>query len=221
MMKKVALLVLKDFYLNRYALLLSFLTVVFFIVVMGYMRPFPAVEQKMMTLVMVNLILNVGYGEWLIYREKAKGTLVTLRLLPVPDSVLIGSKFLMCFFAQTLIFGVAAALLTPEYFLHPKLRTLVLIWLGMGCFGSLMLLTKTVFSQRIGQAVPFGVLFLLLVGFLKISDLYPDGRRVVNELMNSASGVFLLSFAGVGFMLLTWLGSWAWLRSRDSSELID
>jgi hypothetical protein len=221
MRRKVALLVLKDLYMNRYALLLSLVTLVLFILVLDFMKPFPSAELKMTLVVTVNLFMTVGYGDWLVSREKAKGTLITLRLLPVPDTVLVGSKFTVGLLVQTLVFVVSVVLLLPEYLSPPKLHSLVLIWLGLLSFGSLMLFTKTIFSQRIGQATPFMVLLGLMVGFLKISDAHPDGRSLLIEVITTPSGLVLVFLAATGFIVLTWLGSWLWLRARDSCQLID
>jgi hypothetical protein len=221
MRRKLALLVWKDLYLNRYALLLSFLGSLVFVLLLGLMRPFPSVETKMTLLVTVNLFMSTGYGDWLTCRERAKGTLVTLRLLPVPDMVLVGSKFLVCFLAQTVTFGVSAALLTPDFFFYPRLWSLLLIWLGLVCFGCLMLLTKTVFSHRVGQVLPFLVLAVPLLAFMKMSEFHPEVRRFLAEAVTTAFGAALLSFAAVGFIALTWLGAWLWLRTHDSCQLID
>lgn len=181
----------------------------------------PAEPSAQMSLVLnVNLIVAALWGEWLISREKTKGTLAWLRTLPVSDTEIVAAKWLV---SASCIFASWTS--TTLIFFAPWVATHWVAWgtlaLGLILFGSLGLACRWRFGQKVGQALPF-----VLVGTVLLAILALDARvapaldwlRAVwaSPLGRGAVVASLLLAYGTVFWLVQ-----SWVSRSDTTELVE
>jgi hypothetical protein len=181
----------------------------------------PADPSVQMSLVLnVNLIVAALWGEWLISREKTKGTLAWLRTLPVSDTEIVAAKWLVS----------AACILTSWttttlIFFAPWVVTHWADWgtlaLGLILFGSLGLACRWRFGQKVGQALPFVFVGTVLIAILALDDRVAPALEWLRTVWATPLGR-----VGVGASLLLAYGAvfWlvlAWVTRSDTTALVE
>jgi hypothetical protein len=174
-----------------------------------------------MTLVLnVNLIVAALWGEWLISREKTKGTLAWLRTLPVSDTEIVAAKWLVS--AGCILISWTS---TTLIFFAPWVASHWVTWgtiaLGLVLFGSVGLACRWRFGQKVGQALPFVLVGSVLLAILSLGDraapalewlrtawATPLGRGVVVALL-------LLAYGAVFWLVQSWVSR------GDTSDLVE
>jgi len=167
----------------------------------------------------LNLMLAFLWSEWLITRERSKGTFRWLRTLPVDDRAVVGSKFAAAGLWSTAFWAVSSAMFAREL-LHP-VGTWVTLLAGLWLFGGLAVAAKWRFSWRVGH---IGPLLALVLPLLLTMTLAPDGsprREALLALWNAPWGRRLAA----GFLLSVYaiiiLATTRWMRRADTLDLVD
>lgn len=167
----------------------------------------------------LNLMLALLWSEWLITRERSKGTFRWLRTLPVDDRVLAASKFIAAGLWSTSFWALSSILFAREL-LHP-VGTWVTLLAGLLAFGGLAVATKWRFSWRVGH---IGPLLALVLPLLLVLSLAPEGstrRDVLLTFWNGAWGRRLAAGSLLGIYALIILTTTHWLRRADTVDLVD
>ena len=120
-MKKLCVLVLKDLYLYRLELVLSWLCAVAVICGGFWWREPGSPEYALVVICMFNLVFMMAYGDWLAYFERGKGTFTWLRTLPLSDELVVSAKFISAFIMQSVTFFLPAILSVPGLFASARI----------------------------------------------------------------------------------------------------
>lgn len=165
-----------------------------------------------------NVFLAGFWSEWLIAREKTKGTFAWLRAAPLTDRDLVLSKFLAAGGCVVALWSVSAALLSSTAPLRVPEWTVSL--LGLLAFSGLAVSLRLRFGPRLGQILPYAILFVPLA----VVVAYERMTGVPIDLAGSLSARGQLATLGAAFVL-AWLGilflTIRWVRRSDTFRLLE
>lgn len=104
-----------------------------------------------------NVLLAGFWSEWLISREKTKGTFAWLRATAVSDTELVLSKFLAAGLCATVLW-----IATAVVFVRPGLFAGVAAGAGLVVFSAIAVASRLRFGAKVGQVLPYAVLLVPL-----------------------------------------------------------
>lgn len=216
-MRQVFLLTLKDLFLYRVELLLSWVGILGVTYAAFKMRAPESYIQGLHVISIFNLIWLMGFGEWLTHTERSSGGLAWLRTLPIPDKAIVTGKFLTNGIAQSLSF-FPPLLILSKYQREANVLATASLFLGLLCIGCLMLFTKLTLSRRLGPVVPLLVVFLGIIAWGQVSRRAPE---VAMALVAVFVNPVVLVTTEIMAILVVWFVMWKWIASRDTYQLVD
>lgn len=199
-------------------------------VIAGYVilysgKPVPVALLHLTSVAVVFPILSVSqFVQTLIWNEKARGTFLFLRSLPVSSGEVISTKLLVLLLATTTTYLLPVGLLTYSMArigssVSPLLAwTILWIWIMLLLLGLATAAAAIAFDQRRAVLLPY--LVLALVGIvLKVAiDHYGPGLPAqLLKLQVHKWGVALAMF----LICLAWRGVAHLFRTRDFVQLVE
>lgn len=161
-----------------------------------------------------NILFSGFWSEWLVSREKTKGTFAWLRASAITDTELVVAKFLAVGLCTTTLW-IASALL----FIRPAAGEAVTIWAGLLAFAALTVASRWRFDAKLGQFLPYALLLvplLILIGLGRIFDIRLDPAGMIAPAWHLAATVLLLL---IGAALV--MGTQAWVARTDTYRFLE
>ena len=168
-----------------------------------------------------NFIGAMLWTEWLVSREKTKGTIAWLRTLPISDSQIVSAKFVSYLLIAGSIWMTSTFLLVPWFWTRAGFLTSILAFCALAAFGSMQLGARWRFRQKVGHVLPVVVLLLpvALIGSANDRKVAPvvhvvqwastaPGKLVVSGLLLTCSG-----------LCCAWTARW--VSRSDTENLMD
>src|SRR5690606_5296602 len=119
-------------------------------------QPFDVLMSVIFTF---NFLLAGFWGDWLISREKTKGTFAWIRSTPVDDRELVLAKVAAVSICVTVLWTATSVLCGAAYWLAGRAHLWVGLLLILLAFAAVSIASRWRFGQKLGQNLPF-----LLVG---------------------------------------------------------
>jgi hypothetical protein len=173
------------------------------------------------TVAMPNAMLSVmAWGDWLVGREKTRGTWGWLRTLPVDDSVLLGEKYLAQLLCALPLWLLTSWLFAREVFwttgpLMPLISSLILI-----TFGAVTIGARLIFRDKIARLVSIGV-FMIPAFIAKLAGDRPDLVQAALRFWTDGFGQPLAAAALETLYVSLFFGTLAWLRRTETPRLLE
>lgn len=218
--RRVTALVLKDARIHGRDIALTQLGILLLVALMAYAKP-GEIASLATAVFSFNLLLAGFWGEWLITREKTKGTFAWIRSCPVDDAELVVAKFLAVAICLISLWSVSSLIFLRDYLIFTRPGAWVALLAALLAFGVLSAAARFRFGPKAGQLVPFAFVLAVLgaIGMLEqagyLGDSDPGG------LMRTAAGrasVTLGAIAGVATMVVMTL---LWVRRSDTERLLE
>jgi hypothetical protein len=167
----------------------------------------------------LNIFLTLLWSEWLVARERSKGTFGWLRTLPVDDRVLAGTKFVTAAGSSVLLWVVSTGIFARELW-QPAGKGVALLCVVL-VFGALGIAARLRFSWRMGQVAPLCILGVPVVLFMVFAGDGTARRDALIALWNAPWG--RAAVAGLLMLLYSVIVAVAasWLSRTDTVDLID
>lgn len=170
----------------------------------------------------LNFLMALLWGDWLISREKLKGTFGWLRTLPVSDRDLVAAKFLSAAICGATLWVSATLLFVPRYFSGGAgmATWVVLLLLLLACSG-LSVAVRWRFSQKLGVLVPGALVLIPVLLLFGAKRQGWDAPRMLQAfwdqpLGKAAAAGALVCLAGLVFLLTE-----RWVRRSDTFRLLE
>jgi hypothetical protein len=189
--------------------------------VAGFVKPGGRVDSAAALVTSLNFILMLLWGDWLVSREKTKGTIAWLRTLPVPDHAIVLAK-VATYMAGCLSMWVASTLLyVPQFFFPARWREWLITLCVLMFAGTVSVCGRFRFSQKVGQVLPPAVLGLLMVIYYLALRVAPAGTMRLSAMATrpSMTGVVVLSILGLSGAVVA--VTIAWMRRAETVELTE
>jgi ABC-type Na+ efflux pump permease subunit len=154
---------------------------------------------------------------WLVDRERSRETFALLRVLPVSDLCIVGSKYLAYVLMQAFGLAVVLALAPVAAYLTPV--QVVTTFMGLLAFASLTLTAQLSFAHRKAAAAPLVVLLLIAITALRLGH-SGDAVRVVASRWHEPWFHASLWAASLALVAVCVVVAWLRIRGQDTSELI-
>ncbi len=169
----------------------------------------------------LNLLATLLWAEWLVSREKTKGTVAWLRTLPITDRELVTAKFcthaLWCLTFWTL---TSATFLRGRFFPHDPGRWVVLL-LAFVVFGGMSVATRWRFSQKLGHVLPPAVVLLAISPVLVARRVGFEAGAVLAQVWSSTTGQLGAGAALVALYLILGWTTASWVARADTYRLVE
>lgn len=217
-MRKLLALVVKDLYIYRRELALAWVGITGMTWVMFQMARPDSPTRALVFICSLDLAVMVGFGDWLSYYEKSKGTFAWIRTLPLSDELVVSSKFMANWIIQI------GAFFLPVLFTMPALLRLDWIpwtltaWLAVLAMSSFMLFTKLAMGRRLGQAVPFLAAFSIILILIQLGKRFPS---LLGRLSHSTWTLPILLLVECLTIFGIWYLMCRWVTAKDTAELVD
>lgn len=209
-----------DFRLHGWGILTTQAGALALLALVFTLRPSNA-AQEMALAFNLNLILTSLWGEWLISREKTKGTFAWLRTLPLGDAELVRAKFVTAAIWTVLLWSCSSILLARGHMVTDRLE----VWFAalgvLLTFGAFTLACRWRFGQKIGQTLPFAVVLLLLLLFMAADRAGHAARPQMVAWWQSPAGRAGVIVALGATYLLTVRFTELWVRRSETWRLIE
>jgi ABC-type transport system involved in multi-copper enzyme maturation permease subunit len=219
-LRHVAALLAKDFRIHGREIMVTQAGVVALVALAMYLKPASGAARAGLVF-NFNLLLAGFWSEWLISREKSKGTFAWLRSTPITDWQLVVSKF-----AATAACCVSLWTLTSVVFLRADpLSQRPAFWLLLQCvllaFAGLAVATRWRFGPKLGQVIPYALVFGLALLSIAVSRTGSLPAVDPQILFASSGRQLMLAVAVVGCYALILSRTYAWVRRSDTSALLE
>jgi len=218
---RIRALAAKDLQLHWRAIVTSQLAIVGVILLGKAMRPHGRPAELAVLVFTLNYLLAGYWGEWLVSREKGKGTVAWLRSLPVTDFDLVTSKLVAQAFCIVSLWALSSGLSLWDFFFPRLMATWAVVLLAILTFGALSLTCRWRFRQKAGQVLPFALAAGLIVPFVLARRWGADVPRQLEALWTHGGGKAAVALALVVCYLAIWWGTLAWIRRSDTSRLVE
>lgn len=218
--RRVWALLGKDLRLHGRDIALTQVGIVVLIAMMRYGRPQdPSILAS--AVFMFNFLLAGYWGEWLITREKTKGTFAWLRSSPVSDRELVASKFAGVSLCAVALWVCSSTLFTWNYWFPSRAVIWLVLQVALLMFATFTAATRFRFGPKLGQLLPFGVAFVVL----SILNLTARAGYVLpvdpEVLLRQPAGRALLGLALAFCCILSFSLTLAWVRRVDTEGLLE
>ncbi len=214
-------LVRKDLRLHGMAIGATVAAVVVLLYSVNAIKPSATDTSAVGLILNLNLVMVLVWGDWLVSREKTKGTIGWLRTLPVTSGALVMSKIATYMLACVTLWVASTILFVPHYF-FPHAWLLWLALQSMLIFaGTLSVCGRFRFRQKVGQLLPLVVIGVPLVGLLALRRTMPEAVAHVQVIAFGGSGLAAISAAllalSAGIVTITS----AWIDGAETFELAE
>lgn len=218
--RRILALLRKDVWIHGRDIALTQLGILGLLVVMRQMSP-DNPSSLATAMFGFNFVLAGFWSEWLITREKTKGTFAWLRACPVDDRELVSAKFMAASLCCAVFWLLSSAIVLRSYWFPSRLGIWVALLCALLAFGSLASATRFRFNQKVGQLLPFGVA-ALIVGVLNLlasaGHMLPIDPEV---LLRTSGGRAVLTMSFVCWALACFWLTVMWVRRSDTTQLLE
>lgn len=220
MSSRIVALVAKDVRIHGRDIAVTQVAILALLGLMNYMRPAEAAVLAS-AVFNFNFLLAGFWSEWLISREKTKGTFAWMRACPVDDRDLVAAKFLAVAICCVSLWVVSSVMFLRAYISEGGLGMWLVLQLGLLLFGGLAIATRWRFGPKLGQMLPYGIAGALLglliaaekTGFAAAGEATPvSWNPAVQAFMVAA---LLAAYVGIYFT------TYRWVRGSDTSALLE
>ena len=168
-----------------------------------------------------NFIGAILWTEWLVSREKTKGTIAWLRTLPISDSQIVSAKFASYLLIAGSIWMTSTFLLVPWFWTRAGLLTSILAFCALAAFGSMQLGARWRFRQKAGQALPLVALCLAVASIGSANDRKVAPVVHVVQWASTAAGKLVLSGLLLACSGLFCAWTMRWVSRSDTQKLLE
>jgi len=184
------------------------------------LKPSPAVTEVSL-IFNVNLLTTLLWGEWLISREKTKGTFAWLRTLPVPDHVVVLAKFVTAAVVASLFWTISSLTFVSDFFLPSRIGLWVVLQSLIVTFGAAGVAARWRFGQKVGQTLPMLVVLVPLLLLVLAGEAAAPLRATAAAWWAHPAGqasvaAALAAVYGVVVRLTVW-----WVRASETHRLTE
>ncbi len=216
--KAMKTLLQKDLRLHGWAIALTIAGALLLIALAQRLAP-PAAGARMSFVFTMNLLLTLLWSDWLITRERSKGTFAWLRALPVDDAAVAGSKFAAAAGCCAVFWTTSSALFARELWRPPG--TWLALLAALLTFGGLSIATKWRFPWRLGHVLPLVIVLVPMLLFMTLADDGTALREHLVMLWNAPYGRLAASTALLGLYGAIIAVTIRWVRRADTFQLVD
>jgi hypothetical protein len=210
----------KDFRIHGRDIVLTQTGILVLLALMTYLQPREAAVSAA-AVFGFNFILSGFWSDWLVTREKTKGTFAWLRATPVADSELVLSKFIAVGACCVTLWGISSAMFIGPYLFPSRWAVWLVLQMALLAFALLATATRFRFGQKLGQMLPFAIVFVF-VTLLNVADRAGLALSVDPELLlGSDRGQALLVVALVICCVSSFGLTLTWVRSSDTARLLE
>jgi hypothetical protein len=213
-------LLAKDFRLHGREIALLLGSLLAFVGLAGWTRPVGA--GSLMSLAFnLNFLAAMYWGEWLVSREKVKGTFGWLRTLPISDGVLTAEKFVAHAICCLSLWTLTSVLFAREAADFGGIDTWCVVQLGLLAFGALSVASRWRFHQKLGQVLPAIILGGLLGLFMFADRSGSPVTRAIADSWNMGHGKLLAGLTLAALYLGICFSTAAWVRRTDTWRFLE
>lgn len=217
--RRVVALVSKDVRIHGREIALTQAGILVVIALMAYAKP-GEIASLAAAVFSFNLLLAGFWGEWLITREKTKGTFAWIRSCPVDDADLVVAKFLAVAGCLISLWSASSLLFLRDYLVSSRPGAWVALQAGLLAFGMLSAATRFRFGPKAGQLVPFGCVLAALGATSVLEQAgYLDGDP--GAWLRSLRGQVLVAVVAAAGGLAMIAMTLAWVRRSDTERLLE
>lgn len=168
-----------------------------------------------------NLLLAGFWGEWLITREKTKGTFAWIRSCPVDDTDLVVAKFLAVGLCLVSLWSASSLIFLRDYLVFTRPGVWLALQAALLAFGMLSAATRFRFGPKAGQLVPFVCVLAVFgaIGLLEQAGYLVDGDP--GALLRSSAGQALVSAGAIAVAMALVAVTLGWVRRSDTERLLE
>ncbi len=212
-------LIAKDFRIHGRDILLTHAGILGLLAVMDYLQPG---EQAGIASAAFNFnfLLAGFWSEWLISREKVKGTFAWLRASPVSDAELVLAKFLAVGICCVSLWIASSLIFARDYFWQ-QIEIWIVLQLSLLMFGGLAVGTRWRFGQKLGQMLPYvivGVVIGILIFAARSGRALPLDPEV---LLRHPSGQAVMAAGFAAGAVAAFYATLTWVRGSDTANLLE
>lgn len=218
--RRVAALLLKDARIHGRDIALTQAGILVLLALMAYARPGQIVPLATAAF-SFNLLLAGFWGEWLITREKSKGTFAWIRSCPVDDAELVVAKFVGVGLCVVGLWSVSSMMVLREYLVLTRPAVWVVLLTALLAFGMLSTAARFRFGPKVGQLLPFGCVLAVLgaAGLLGRFGYLPDGDPAA--LLRTSAGQASVAAAAAASCIAMVSTTIGWVRRSDTERLLE
>jgi ABC-2 family transporter protein len=195
--------------------LLGFMALLFWV---ALAKPTPVVASAVVN---CNILAIIQFGNWIVSREKTKGTFAWLRTLPISDREIVTAKMLTCALWCISMWVSSSLLFARNFFFPGHWPTWVIYQLALLGGATFSLAGRWRFREKLGIILP-GVAFLVPWAGILLMD--KAGIPVVRYLAAFYSGPGDKGLVIVGLAIFCAGIRWAtvtWVSRSDTYELLE
>jgi hypothetical protein len=168
----------------------------------------------------LNFLVALLWGDWLISREKLKGTFGWLRTLPVDDRDLVTAKFVSTSVCAAAMWTLTSLPFLAGYF-APRRTTWGILCLCIVAFAGVSVAVRWRFTQKAGLVVPLLVVLIPVLGLILARQSRPQMVQAIYGAWDSAAGRGAIALA-LGLLLATaYAMTVRWVRQSDTFQLLE
>ena len=218
--RRVVALVAKDARIHGREIALTQIGILLLVGLMAYAKPGEIVSLAA-AVFSFNLLLAGFWGEWLITREKTKGTFAWIRACPVDDAELVVAKFLAVAVCLISLWSVSSLIFLRDYIFFTRPGAWVALQAALLAFGMLSAATRFRFGPKAGQLVPFGFVLAVLgaAGLLEQAGYLGDGDP--GALLRTSAGQASVAVGAVAGAVAMVVMTLIWVRQSDTERLLE
>jgi hypothetical protein len=172
-------------------------------------------------LFMMNFVFAAYWGDWLVSREKLKGTSAWLRSLPVTDFDLVTSKLVAQGLCIVGMWVLSTGLFVWQALVYAHPGTWIVLLLALLAFGALSLACRWRFRQKLGQVLPVALVFVLVSALMLLDRVAPAVARPFEASWSAGTVKIAVAVALAACYGGTWWATVAWMRRSDTSRLVE
>jgi ABC-type transport system involved in multi-copper enzyme maturation permease subunit len=219
--KQISALMAKDFRLHGRAIVGIQGGAMLLIFLIGRAVPGRGISQELPFLFSLNYTCALFiWGDWLISREKIKGTFAWLRTLPISDRSIVTSKFLTCGFVCISMWIFTSFPFTGGYFSAHWL-TWIIIQLSLLAVAAISLAVRFRFTQKLGQILPALLVGVLVLPFVVAHSYGLAFTNQLTGLWNTVDGKALATAGLIALSVLAWWITARWMSQCDIYEILE
>ena len=212
-------LIAKDFRIHGRDILLTHAGILGLLALMRSLNP--ADQPVVATAVFnFNFLLAGFWGEWLISREKVKGTFAWLRASPVSDVELVLAKFLAVAICCVSLWVASSLIFARDYFWQ-RSDIWIVLQLSLLMFGALAVSSRWRFGQKLGQMLPY-LIVGVVVGILIVAA--RNGRTLPIDpevLLRHTAGQAVMAVGFTACAVAAFYVTLTWVRGSDTANLLE
>ena len=168
----------------------------------------------------LNFLLALLWGDWLISREKLKGTVGWLRTLPIDDRDLVTAKFVSTTICAASLWILTSMSALSGYY-SQRVSTWLILCLCIVAFAGVSVAVRWRFTQKLGLVVPLLVVMVPVLVLIVAKQDRPDMVRAIYSVWGGSEGRIGIA-AGLLALLVAAHGiTVRWVRDSDTFRLLE